>query len=35
MLEVLEFIFQDAIHFFGTVILISAFGEAVGHILKR
>lgn len=35
MIQVLEFIFQDFIHFAGTVILISVFGEALGNIFKR
>lgn len=35
MIQVLEFIFQDFIHFAGTVILISVLGEASGNIFKR
>ena len=31
MLEVLEFIFQDTIHFIGTILLL----EAIGNIFKK
>ena len=34
MIEILEFIFQDFVHFAGTIVLICAIGEVVGEIAK-
>lgn len=35
MIEVLEFIFQDFVHWLGAVILVYAFGSALGEALRR
>lgn len=35
MVEVLEFIFQDLLHFFGTVILLSVIFEGLGGMFKK
>lgn len=34
MLEILEFIFSDWIHFFGTLLLISCTGSVVSDIVS-
>lgn len=34
ILEVLEFIFQDFIHWFGTFLLVSAIAEGIGGIFR-
>lgn len=34
MLAVLQFIFQDIVHFIGTLILIAVLGDAINGIIK-
>lgn len=34
MIEVLEFIFSDFLHFFGTLILLAVIAEIIGEIRK-
>lgn len=35
MIEVLQFIFQSFWHWLGTVILVYALAEGLGHIVRR
>lgn len=35
MLEILEFVFQDFWHWFGTLLLISAISEGIGGIFRK
>lgn len=35
MLEILEFIFQDLIHFIGTLLLIYVVSEGIGGVFRR
>lgn len=34
MLEILQFIFSDWLHFFGTLLLISCAGEVLADIIR-
>lgn len=34
-MEVLEFIFRDAWHFIGTIVLISVLGDAIAGIFRK
>lgn len=35
MVELLEFIFQDILHFGGTILLVSLLGDAIVSIIKE